>query len=110
MLKGSGISPCMARNLIIGAMQAQVEYGLKNTSMNQMEEIQIKYNIANRRAIRALMRAPMYVTNEGIELELGVKKITDLFRKNVLNHIGKVYLDKEELHHELLQTAINYRT
>ena len=56
------------------------------------------------------MRAPMYVTNEGIELELGVKKITDLFRKNVLNHIGKVYLDKEELHHELLQTAINYRT
>ena len=78
--------------------------------MNQMEEIQAKYNIANRRAIRALMRAPMYVTNEGIELDLGVKKITDLFRKNVLNHIGKVYLDKDELHHELLQTAITYRT
>ena len=94
MLKGSGISPSMARNLIIGAMQAQVEYGLKNTSMNQMEEIQIKYNIANRRAIRVLMRAPMYFTNEGIELDLGVKKITDLYRKNVLTHIGKVYLDK----------------
>ena len=78
--------------------------------MNQLEEIQAKYNIANRRAIRALMRAPMYVTNEGIELDLGVKKITDLYRKNVLNDIGKVYLDKEELHYELLQKAINYRT
>ena len=78
--------------------------------MSQIEEVQTKYNIANRRAIRALMRAPMYVTNEGIELDLGVKKITDLFRKNVLNHIGKVYLDKEELHHQLLQKAIEYRT
>ena len=78
--------------------------------MNQLEEIQAKYNIANRRAIRALMRAPMYVTNEGIELDLGVKKITDLYRKNVLNDIGIVYLDKEELHYELLQKAINYRT
>ena len=56
------------------------------------------------------MRAPMYVTSEGIELDLGVKNITDLYRKNVLNHIGKMYIDKEELHYNLLQTAINYRT
>ena len=33
MLKGKGISPSMARNLIIGAIQAQVDYGLKNTAL-----------------------------------------------------------------------------
>ena len=106
MLKGSGISPSMARNLIIGAMQAQVEYGLKHTSLCHMDEIQAKYNIANRRAIRAIMRAPIYVTNEGIEMELGVKKITDIYRKSVLNMIGKMYLNKEDLHHSLMQMAI----
>ena len=75
-----------------------------------MEEIQTKYNIANRRAIRAIMRAPIYVTNEGIEMELGVKKITDIYRKSVLNLIGKMYLSKGELHYSLLKEAIHHRT
>ena len=49
------------------------------------------------------MRAPMYVTNEGIELELGVKKMTDIYKKSVLNHIGKMYTQKNELHYSLIR-------
>ena len=30
------------------------------------------------------MRAPIYVANEAIEMELGVKKITDIYKKSVL--------------------------
>ena len=75
-----------------------------------MDEIQSKYNIANRRAIRAIMRAPMYITNEGIEMELGVKKITDIYRKSVLNLIGKIYLNEGQLHNNLLKIAIHHRT
>ena len=94
MLKGKGISPSMARNLIIGAMQAQVDYGLKNTNLGWLDEIQEQYNIASRRAIRAIMRAPMYVTNEAIEMEMGVKKITDLYKRSVLIQIGKTWLEE----------------
>ena len=68
-----------------------------------MDEIQAKYNIANRRTIRATMRAPIYVANEGIEMELGVKKVTGIYRKSVLNHIGKMYLEKDELHYSLIR-------
>ena len=75
-----------------------------------MDEIQSKYNIANRRAIGVIMRAPIYVTNEGIEMELGVKKITDIYRKSVLNLIGKIYLSEGELHYSLLKKAIHHRT
>ena len=31
------------------------------------------------------MRAPIYVANEAIEMELGTKKITDLYKKAILN-------------------------
>ena len=56
------------------------------------------------------MRAPVYVTNEAIEMELGVKKITDIYRKSVLNLIGKIYLSEGELHYSLLIKAIHHRT
>ena len=56
------------------------------------------------------MRAPIYVTNEGIEVELGVKKITDIYKKSVLNMVGKMYINKGELHHSLMKEAIQHRT
>ena len=105
ILKGKGISPSMTRNLIIGAMQTQVDYGLKNTTLHQLDEFQNKYNIANRRAIRAIMRAPMYVTNEAIEMELGVRKISDIYNKSVLMQLGKMLLDKNTLHYSLIKKA-----
>lgn len=37
MLRGNGISPSMSRNLIVGAMQAQTEYGLKNTTFTNFQ-------------------------------------------------------------------------
>ena len=91
-------------------MQAQVDYGLKNTALGWLDEIQAKYNKANRRAIRAIMRAPIYVANEAIEMELGVKKITDLYKKSVLIEIGKTWISADTLHGSLMRSAIRWRT
>ena len=74
MLRGGGITPNMSKNLIIGAMQAQTEYGLQNTPLGKDSQIQEKYNISNRRAIRAILRSPIYGANEATEMELGIKK------------------------------------
>ena len=45
-----------------------------NTPLSDENEIQEKYNIANRRAIRAILRSPIYGANEATEMELGIKK------------------------------------
>ena len=39
MLRGGGITPSMSKNLIVGAMQAQVLYSLMNTSLSEENEI-----------------------------------------------------------------------
>ena len=91
MLRGGGITPCMSRNLIVGAMQAQVQYGLMCTPLSEDNEIQEKYNISNRRALRAILRSPIYGANEATEMELGIKNITAKQTKytqsNRQNHI-----------------------
>ena len=56
------------------------------------------------------MRAPIYVTNEAIEMELGVKKISELYKKSVLIQIGKNWLEPNTLHGTLMRSAINWRT
>ena len=56
------------------------------------------------------MRAPIYVTNEAIEMELGVKKITDLYNKSLITSIGKMYTEKDSLHYNLIKQAIELRT
>ena len=81
MLRGGGITPCMSRNLIVGAMQAQVQYGLMCTPLSEDNEIQEKYNISNRRALRAILRSPIYGANEATEMELGIKNITTKQKK-----------------------------
>ena len=52
------------------------------------------------------MRAPIYVTNEAIEMEMGVKKITDLYKRSVLIQIGKTWIDEHQLHRALMRNAI----
>ena len=47
-----------------------------NTPLSNDNEIQEKYNISNRRAIRAILRSPIYGANEATEMELGIKNIT----------------------------------
>ena len=56
------------------------------------------------------MRAPIYVTNEAIEMEMGVKKITDLYKRSVLIQIGKTWLEENQLHGTLMRMAINWNT
>ena len=92
MLRGGGITPDLSKNLIVGAMQAQVQYGLQCTPLSEENEIQEKYNISNRRALRAILRSPIYGANEATEMELGIKKISQLNRRNTLNMIGKMAL------------------
>ena len=53
--------------------------------------------------MRAIMRAPIYVTNEAIEMELGVKKITDLYNKSIITSFGKIYTEKNSLHFNLIK-------
>ena len=45
-----------------------------NTPLGTDNQIQEKYNITNRRAIRAILRSPIYGANEATEMELGIKK------------------------------------
>ena len=47
-----------------------------NTPLADDNAIQEKYNIANRRAIRAILRSPIYGANEATEMELGIKKLS----------------------------------
>ena len=69
--------------------------------MEQLEEIQKQYDITNRRAIRAIMRSPIYGANEATEMELGIKKITMLAKRGTLNLIWKVVLEQGTLHNKL---------
>ena len=63
-----------------------------STPLSEENEIQEKYNIANRRALRAILRSPIYGANEATEMELGIKKISQLNKRNTLNMIGKTVL------------------
>ena len=101
MLRGGSITPGMSKNLIVGAMQAQTQYGLVNTPLGQVNPIQEKYNVTNRRAIRAILRSPIYGANEDTEMELGIKKISTLNIRNTLNMIGKLALQENTLHNSI---------
>ena len=61
-----------------------------SSPLSEENEIQEKYNIANRRALRAILRSPIYGANEATEMELGIKKISK--KRNTLNMIGKTVL------------------
>ena len=63
-----------------------------NTPLGNENPIQEKYNISNRRAIRAILRSPIYGANEATEMELGIKKLSHLNLRNTLNMIGKLAL------------------
>ena len=47
------------------------------------------------------MRTPIYVANEAIEMELGIRKISQLYLKKILVIIGKTELEKQTLHGRL---------
>ena len=87
-------------------MQAQVQYGLMYTLLSDENEIQEKYNISNRRALRAILRSPIYGANEATEMELGIKKISQLNKRNTLNLIGKITLDEGTLHNKIFKNAV----
>ena len=76
------------------------------TPLSEENEIQEKYNISNRRALRAILRSPIYGANEATEMELGIKKISQLNKRNTLNMIGKVMLDDNSMHNRIARRAI----
>ena len=76
------------------------------TPLSEDNEIQEKYNISNRRALRAILRSPIYGANEATEMELGIKKISQLNKRNTLNLIGKITLEEGTLHNKLLKKAV----
>ena len=78
--------------------------------MNNDNAIQDKYNISNRRAIRAILRSPIYGNNEATEMELGIKKLSQLNKRNTLNMIGKIALQDNTLHNHIFRKAIELRT
>ena len=81
-----------------------------NTPLSNESQIQEKYNISNRRAIRAILRSPIYRVNEATEMELGIKKISHLNLRNTLNMIGKIALQTSTLHNVIFRKAIEHRT
>ena len=76
------------------------------TPLSEDNEIQEKYNISNRRALRAILRSPIYGANEATEMELGIKKISQLNKRNTLNLIGKITLEEGTLHNKLFKKAV----
>ena len=83
-----------------------MQYGLMCTPLSDDNEIQEKYNVSNRRALRAILRSPIYGANEATEMELGIKKISQLNKRNTLNLIGKIALDEGTLHNKIYKKAI----
>ena len=81
-----------------------------NTPLNNDNAIQDKYNISNRRAIRAILRSPIYGANEATEMELGIKKLSQLNKRNTLNMIGKLALQENTLHNNIFRKAIEIGT
>ena len=79
------------------------------TPLSEDNEIQEKYNVSNRRALRAIMRSPIYGANEATEMELGIKKISQLNKRNTLNLIGIITLDEGTLHNNILKKLYNYK-
>ena len=47
----------------------------------------------------------MYGANEATEMELGVKKISQLYKRSTLNLIGKIILEGDTLHNHLFNVA-----
>ena len=81
-----------------------------NTPLNNENAIQDKYNISNRRAIRAILRSPIYGANEATEMELGIKKLSQLNMRNTLNMIGKLALQENTLHNKIFKKAVEIGT
>ena len=81
-----------------------------NTPLSEENEIQEKYNISNRRALRAILRSPIYGANEATEMELGIKKISQLNKRNTLNMIGKLALSEGTLHNKIFKKAVEMKT
>ena len=81
-----------------------------NTPLSNDNAIQDKYNISNRRAIRAILRSPIYGANEATEMELGIKKLSQLNKRNTLNMIGKLVLQENTLHNKIFQKAVELKT
>ena len=81
-----------------------------NTPLSEVEQIQEKYNISNRRAIRAILRSPIYGANEATEMELGIKKLSHLNLRNTLVMIGKTVLGENTLHNQIFRKANEIQT
>ena len=81
-----------------------------NTPLADENAIQEKYNIANRQAIRAILRSPIYGANEATEMELGIKKLSQLNLRNTLNTIGKIALSEDTLHYKIFWEAVRINT
>ena len=51
------------------------------------------------------MRTPIYVANEAIEMELGIRKISQLQLRSQVINTGKYELEENTLHGKLWETA-----
>ena len=61
--------------------------------------------MTNRRAIRAILRSPIYGANETTEMELGIKKISTTKQKKYLKHDRKIGTARRDITQQNILTS-----
>ena len=75
--RGKGLNPGYCRNIVNSAANSQILYGLKTCIKDlYCEEIASKYDIAERKMMRAAIRCEQGTCNEAVEIDMGISKLS----------------------------------
>ena len=110
--RGKGISPGYCRNIVNSAANSQILYGLKTCVRDlYCEEIANKYDISERKMLRAAFRCEQGTCNEAVEIDAGMIKLSQRIDKEALLLYGKMAFVPGK-HNDILDIAedLNTRT
>lgn len=110
--RGKGITPSYCRNLINSVANSQILYGLKTCIKDlYCEEIANKYDIAERKMLRAAIRCEQGTCNEAVEIDMGMLKLSQRIEKEAMLLYGRMAFTPGK-HNDILDLAeeINTKT
>ena len=108
--RGQGISPGHCRNIVNSAANAQILYGLKSCVRNlYCDEVAKKYNIQERKMLRAAFRREQGTCNEAVEIDAGMLKLSQRIEKESLLTYGKMAFTPG-IHNDILEIAEELNT
>ena len=74
--RGKGINPGYCRNMVNSTVNPEILYGLKICIKDlYCEEIANKYDISERKMLRAALRCEQGTCNEAVEIDMGMDQV-----------------------------------